>query len=61
MKITRNAVALSPEDVEAIIKVNKVLDLFAELDMAIKSMSDKEFRMLEMSLEFTWEELENDK
>lgn len=61
MKITRNAVALSPEDVEAVIKVNKVLDLYDELIVTIKSMSAKEFRMLERSLEFTGEETENDK
>lgn len=58
-KIIGSAVVLSTEEVNAIIKVNKVFDLFFELDRLIKSMSDKEFRMLERSLELTKEELEN--
>lgn len=60
-KIIGNSVALSAEEVEAVIKVNKVFDLFFELDRLIKSMSDKEFRMLERSLELTKEEQENGK
>lgn len=48
---------LSEDDIKAILKVNKVFDLFAEMDKLIKSMSEKEFRMLERSLEFTVEEM----
>lgn len=48
---------LSEDDIKAILKVNKVFDLFAEMDKLIKSMSEKEFRMLERSLEFTMEEM----
>lgn len=58
-KIRNNAVVLSEEEVNGIIKVNKVFDLFFELDRLIKSMSDKEFQMLERSLELTKEEQEN--
>ena len=58
-KTIGSAVALSDEEVNAVIKVNKVFDLFFELNRLIKSMSDKEFRMLERSLEVTKEELEN--
>ena len=54
-KIIGSAVVLSSEEVNAVIKVNKVFDLFFELDRLIKSMSDKEFRMLERSLELTKE------
>lgn len=61
MKATRNTVVLSAEDTEAVIKINKVLDLFDELIGTVESMSDKEFRMLEMSLELTEEKLKNDK
>ena len=60
-KITKNAVVLSEDEVNCVIKVNKVFDLFFELDRLIKSMSAKEFRMLERSLEITKDELENDK
>lgn len=60
-QIIGSAVAISAEEVEAVIKVNKVFDLFFELDRLIKSMSGKEFRMLERSLELTKEELENGK
>lgn len=54
-KIIGSAAVLSSEEVNAVIKVNKVFDLFFELDRLIKSMSDKEFRMLERSLELTKE------
>lgn len=57
-KIIGSAVVLSSEEVNAVIKVNKVFDLFFELDRLIKSMSDKEFRMLERSLELTKEDTE---
>lgn len=57
-KIIGSAVVLSSEEVNAVIKVNKVFDLFFELDRLIKSMSDKEFRMLEKSLELTKEDIE---
>lgn len=50
---------LSEDDISAILKVNKFFDLFAEMDKLIKSMSEKEFRMLERSLEFTMEEMKN--
>lgn len=60
-KITKNAVVLSEDEVDCVIKVNKVFDLFFELDRLIKSMSAKEFRMLERSLKITKDELENDK
>lgn len=60
-KIRNNAVVLSEEEVNGIIKVNKVFNLFFELDRLIKSMSDKEFRMLERSLELTKKEQENNK
>lgn len=53
------SLVLSEEDINAIIKVNKVFDLFAEMNMLIKSMSEKEFQMLERSLEFTTEEMKN--
>lgn len=58
-KIRNNAVVLSEEEVNGIIKVNKVFNLFFELDRLIKSMSYKEFQMLERSLELTKEELES--
>ena len=53
------SLVLSEEDIKAIIKVNKVFDLFAEMNKLIKSMSEKEFQMLERSLEFTAEEMKN--
>lgn len=58
-KIRKNAVVLSEEEVNGIIKVNKVFNLFFELDRLIKSMSNKEFQMLERSLKLTKEELES--
>lgn len=58
-KIRKNAVVLSEEEVNGIIKVNKVFNLFFELDRLIKSMSYKEFQMLERSLKLTKEELES--
>lgn len=60
-QIIRSAVILSAEEVNAVIKVNKVFEIFVELNWLIKSMNDKEFRILEKSLELTKEELENGK
>ncbi len=59
MKIIGKLLELSEDDVNSIIKVNKVFDLFFELNKLIKSMSEKEFRMLEKSLEATKEEIKN--
>lgn len=50
---------LSDDDVNSIIKVNRVFDLFVELNKLIKSMSDREFAILERSLEFTKQEAED--
>lgn len=58
-QIIGRATVLSEDDINAILKVNKVFDLFAEMNKLIKSMSEKEFRMLERSLEFTMEEMKN--
>ncbi|GEM_PF-4992290 len=59
MKIIGKLLELSEDDVNSIIKVNKAFDLFFELNKLIKSMSEKEFRMLEKSLEATKEEIKN--
>lgn len=53
------SLVLSEENINAILKVNKVFDLFAEMNKLIKTMSEKEFRMLERSLEFTMKEMKN--
>ncbi len=58
-KIVDNSVVLDEDEVRAICKVNKVFDLFFEMERVVKSMSEKEFRMLERSLEATKEEMEN--
>ncbi len=58
MKIIGKLLELSEDDVNSIIKVNKVFDLFFELNKLIKSMSEKEFKMLEKSLEITKKEME---
>lgn len=56
-KIIKGSLVLDEDEVEAICKVNKVIDLFIELNRVIKSMSEKEFRMLEKTLEFSKEEM----
>lgn len=56
-KYIGRSLVLSEDDVNAVLKVNKFFDLFAEMDKLVKSMSEKEFRMLERSLEFTVEEM----
>lgn len=53
----RRSLILSEDDINAILKINKVFDLYGEMNKLIKSMSEKEFRMLERSLEFTMEEM----
>lgn len=58
-KIVNSCVVLDEDEVQAICKVNKVIDLFIEINRIIKSMSEKEFRMLEKSLEVTKEEMED--
>lgn len=58
-KMVNNCVVLNADEVEAICKVNKVIDLFIEINCIIKSMSEKEFRILEKSLEVTKEEMED--
>ncbi len=58
-KIVDNSVVLDEDEVQAIVKVNKVFDLFFEINRIIKSMTDKEFRMLERSLEATKEEMKS--
>lgn len=50
---------LSEDDVNSIIKVNRVFDLYDELCKLIKSMSDREFAMLERSLEFELNEVKD--
>ncbi len=58
-KIRKRCVILDEDDIQAISKVNKVFDLFFEMERVVKSMSEKEFRMLERSLEVTEEEMES--
>lgn len=58
-KIVDNSVVLDEDEVRAILKVNKVFDLFIKINRVIKSMSEREFRMLERSLEATKEEMES--
>ncbi len=58
-KIRKRCIILDEDDVQTISKVNKVFDLFFEMERVVKSMSEKEFRMLERSLEATKEEMED--
>lgn len=58
-KRVKGCVVLDEDDIQAISKVNKVIDLFIELNRVIKSMSEKEFRMLKRSLQATEEEMKN--
>ncbi len=51
------AAVLSEDDVNSIIKVNRVFDLYDELCKLIKSMNEREFAMLERSLEFELNEV----
>ncbi len=52
-------VILDEEEIQAVCKVQAVFDLILEINRVIKSMSEKEFRMLERSLEATKEEMES--
>ncbi len=63
MKVDRlkKRVILDDDDLAAIIKVNKVFDLFCEMDKLIHSMSEKEFKMLTGSLELAHEEMTGQK
>lgn len=58
-KVIKNAVVLSNEEYNSLTKINRIFDLFAELNKLVKSLSDKEFQMLEGSLKLTKKELEN--
>lgn len=56
-KVINGSVVLDEDEIQAIIKVNKFFELFTKIDELVKSMTDKEFKMLENSLEFTVKEM----
>ncbi len=59
MKVDRlkKQVILDDDDIAAIIKINKAIELIFEVIKLIHSMSEKEFNMLAGSLELTYEEM----
>lgn len=58
-KLTKNTVVLSNEEFDSLAKIKKNFDLFVELNKLIKSLSDKEFQLLEGSLELTKKEMKS--
>lgn len=58
-KIVNRAVVISDEELNSMLKINEFFDLFFKMNKLVKSMSEKEFLMLEKSLEFTKEEMES--
>ncbi len=57
--VVKGCVVIDEDEVQAICKVNELIEQFIEINRLIRSMSEKEFRMFERSLEVTKEEMEN--
>lgn len=57
MRIEGKSVILDDDDMESIRKVDKVIDTFIELHRLMKSLTEKEQKMLIKSLEQTEKEM----
>ncbi|MBD5112649.1 MAG: hypothetical protein HDT42_09010 [Ruminococcaceae bacterium] len=58
-KIIKGAVVISDEELESLLKVDKVIDKFIEFYDLMKSLTEKEQKMLIKSLEMTDEEMKD--
>ncbi|MBD5112105.1 MAG: hypothetical protein HDT42_06150 [Ruminococcaceae bacterium] len=58
-KIIKGAVVISDEELESLLKVDKVIDKFIEFYDLMKSLTEKEQKMLVKSLEMTDEEMKD--